>query len=183
MLPQSAPSLYHPTTPEIAHVTASAKRRHPECASRLDKAADILSAGLSLEPVAWQKRNVVHWHIASQSHGGAYIVAGTHCPCQDSRAPHVCNGRFCKHSIAVSLYMKVLCNRLNDSIQAREIDLGICVDGTFNAYAKGLGFVHVRKMGSAYIFADMASAVRYSLWLAAQQPVAIDLPVTFALAA
>lgn len=177
------PTLYQPTTAEIQKVAASAKHRHPECSSRLDKAAEIVASGLQLEPVAWDVRNVVHWHIASQSHAGAYIVVNTHCPCQDTRAPHVCNGRFCKHATAVSLYMKILANRFNDDVRARQIDLGICTDGTFNAYARRLGFCHVRKMGSAYVFADQASAVRFSLWLAAQQPIPVDMPVAFAVAA
>lgn len=150
-------TMYQPTAGEIAHVTASAARRHPQLASRIDKAADILTAGLQLEPVAWEVRNVVHWRIASQSYKGAYIIA-------------------------VAAYMKVLANRFNADVRARAIDLGILPDGTFNAYAKRLGIVHIRKIGSAYTFADQASAVRYSLWLAAQ-PVAVGVPVAATVAA
>lgn len=176
-------TLYQPTTIEISKVAQSAQRRHPECASRIDKAADILAAGLTLEPVAWEKRNVPHWRIASQSNGGAYIVTACGCPCQDSKAPVVARGRRCKHVIAVSLYLKVLSNRFNATVQAREIDLGILPDGTFNAFAPRMGHVHVRKVGSAYVFCDMASAVRFSMWLAAQQPIATEWPVAVAVSA
>ena len=119
-LPQSAPRLYQPTAVEIVKVAQSAKRRHPECASRIDKAQDILLDGsLQLDSAAWEVRNVARWHVASQSHGGAYIVVGMSCPCQDSRAPMVCNIRLCKHAIAVSLYMKVLRNHVNANIFRR----------------------------------------------------------------
>jgi hypothetical protein len=99
--------LYQPTAVEIVKVAQSAKRRHPECASRIDKAAAIITSGLQLEPVGWELRNVVRWHVASQSHGGAYIVVGLGCPCQDSRAPMAGTGalraRFCKHAIGAAL--------------------------------------------------------------------------------
>jgi hypothetical protein len=171
------PQLYNPTGAEILGVTASAKRRHPHMATRIDKAQAILTAGLQLEPVAWEVRNVARWRIASQSHGGAYIVNGQCCPCQDSRAPHVGHERRCKHSIAVNFYTKILTNHFNADVRARGIDLGILPDATFNAYAKGMGHVHVRRLGTAYVFCDAASMVRYSIWLAAQQPVAVEWPM------
>jgi hypothetical protein len=196
IVPQPAPRLYQPTAVEIVKVAESAKRRHPECASRIDKAASILTGGLQLEPVAWEVRNVVRWHVASQSHGGAYIVVGLACPCQDSRAPMVCNGRFCKHAIAVALYMKILRNHVNANIRRREIDLGILVNGEFHAYAdKGrMGYVQMARLackacslqdrpvrkrsecGTTYTFVNAASAVHYSLWLAKREQRPIVLP-------
>ena len=167
------PQIFRPSAVEVLKVTESAKRRHPDCASRIDKAAEIVAGGLQLEPVAWEARNVPHWKIGSQSHGGAYIVTACGCPCQDKGAPRVAGGRRCKHVIAVSLYLKLLANRLNAHIRAREIDLGILPDATFNAWAKRMGHVHLCKIGTAYAFVDMASAVRFSLWLATQQPVAV----------
>jgi hypothetical protein len=176
MLHQS-PLLYQPTAEEVEKVAASAKRRHPELASRIDKAADIIASGsLQLEALGWKRAQLARWRIASQSHGGAYVVTTCGCPCQDNRAPVVAHSRRCKHTIAVSLYLKVLANHLNANIRAREIDLGILPDGTFNAYAKGMGIVHLRKLGSAYVFVDMASAVRFSMWLAVEQPIAIEWP-------
>lgn len=171
--------LFQPTISEIEKVAASAKRRHPECASRIDKAADIIASGsLQLEALGWKRAQLARWRIASQSGNGAYVVTSSGCPCRDSRAPIVARGRRCKHTIAVSLYMKVLANHLNANIRAREIDLGILPDGTFNAYAKGLGIVHLRKLGTAYVFTRMESAIRYSMWLAARQPIAVEWPTT-----
>lgn len=178
MLPQS-PLLYQPTSSEIAKVAASAKHRHPELATRIAKAADIITGGsLQLETVGWKRAQLARWRISSQSNNGAYVVTSSGCPCRDSRAPIVARGRRCKHVIAVSLYAKILANRFNADIRAREIDLGILPDGTFNAYAKGLGIVHLRKLGTAYVFVDMASAIRYSMWLAARQPIAVEWPTT-----
>jgi hypothetical protein len=59
-------------------------------------------------------RNVVRWRIASQSHGGAYVVVGLGCPCQDSRAKQQDGSMCCKHSIAVASYMPTppSCQRL-----------------------------------------------------------------------
>lgn len=171
------PQLYQPSAVEILNVAASAKRRHPDCASRIDKAGEIISTGnLTLDAVAWEVRQLARWHVKSQSGNGSYIITSLSCPCRDSRAPFTHHTRCCKHSISVALYTKILANRFNDDVRSRNIDLGICVDGTFNAYARRLGFVHVRKVGTAYVFADAASAVRYSLWLAAQQTVAMPTP-------
>lgn len=165
------PQLYRPTPNEITSVVTSAKGRHPELATRLDKAAEIiLSGGLQLDAVAWERGQLARWRVASQSGKGAYVVTSDHCPCGDSR----CNGvSYCKHSIAAHLYMKVLCNRVNVTIRNRDIDLGILEDSSFHAYAKGLGIVHMKKVGTAYAFVDAASAVRFSMWLAAQTPVTI----------
>jgi hypothetical protein len=176
-------SIYQPTAAEIAHVTKSAARRHPDMAARIHKAQDLLLSGaLQLDATAWDLRQLARWRIASQSHGGAYVVVGLACPCQDSRAPKVGANRCCKHSMAVSLYAKILRNHLNADIRAREIDLGILPDGTFNAYAKRLGHVHLCKNGTTYDFADAASMVRYSIWLAAQ-PIAVAWPVAHTVAA
>lgn len=155
------PQLYVPTAVEIQTVAASAKRRHPALAGRIDKAAEILASGsLQLDPIAWDKCQVARWRIASQSGNGSYVVTSGTCPCQDKRT------QWCKHAIATQLYSKVVTNNLNVDIRGREIDLGILPDGSFNCYAKGLGVVHLRKVGPAYIFADAASMVRYSIWLA-----------------
>jgi hypothetical protein len=171
------PVLYQPTSAEIVKVTASAAHRHPAFAARIDKAAAILYGDLQLDQLAWDMRNVVRWHIASQSHGGAYVVCGLHCPCQDSRAPMINNVRTCKHSMAVSFYMKILRTHVNVDIRNREIDLGILHTGEFHAYAGCMGYVQLRKSGIAYDFSDATSAVRYSLWLAAQQPLPVAWPV------
>lgn len=175
-----APILYRPTSAEILHVTESAKHRHGALASRISKAADILISGsLALEPVAWEVRQMVHWRIESQSHDGAYIVPGMHCPCQDSRAPMVNLIRFCKHAIAIASYFKILRNHLNDDIKCFNVELGILSNKEFHGYAKGAGYMHIRKVcEGAYTFADSASAVRYAIWLATQQPVAVEWPVT-----
>lgn len=164
------PQLYQPTDAEISAVTTSAKHRHPELATRADKAAVIIAAGLQLDATAWERGQLARWRIASQSGNGAYVVCGTSCPCQDKRAP------YCKHSIAVALLLKVLANRINVCIRVREIELGILPDGTFNAYAPKLGHVHMYKVGSAYAFSDAASAVRYSMWTAKRD--AVSLPIT-----
>lgn len=174
MLPQLA--LYRPTIAE------SAKRRHPAFAARIEKASTILDGDLQLDQLAWDMRNVVRWRIASQSHSGAYIVCGLHCPCQDSRAQVVGNTRFCKHAIAVALYMKLLRNHFNGDVRRREIDLGILPDGPFNAYAPKLGICHIRKNGTTYDFADSASAVRYAIWVAAEQAAPQGLPVEWPVA-
>ena len=170
-------TLYRPTIAETERVAESAKHRHPAMAARIDKAATILDGDLELDQLAWDKRNVARWKVSSQSHAGAYVVCGLHCPCQDSRAQVINHTRFCKHAIAVAMYQKILRNRFNADVRAREIDLGILPDGTFNAYATRLGMVHVRKVAGVYLFCDAASAVRYSIWLAAQQPVAVEWPV------
>ena len=173
--------LYQPTASEIAHAVASAAHRHPELASRLDKAATLLVDGsLQLDTLAWNMRQLPRWKIASQSGKGSYVVCNGACPCGDSRL----NGAsHCKHAIAVALLAKVLRNRLNATIGAREIDLGILPNGEFNAWAKGMGMVQVRRNGCTYDFVDAASMVRFSLWLAAQQPVAVEWPTLVAVAA
>ena len=182
MLHPTAPVvIYQPTVAEVCGVTASAAHRWPTLANRIGKAGDILLSGaLTLEPVAWEVRCGVHWHIKSQTHDkAAYIVPGhsMSCPCQD-RAPHAYGTRFCKHAIAVASYGKILRNHFNADVRNREIDLGILPDGTFNAYASRLGICHIRKSGATYDFVDAASAVRYSLWLAAQQqPVPVEWPI------
>ena len=156
--------LYTPTVEEINSVVASAKRRHPALASRIDKAAEILLSGsLQLDVTAWDVRPVARFRVASQSGNGAYVVVGLQCPCQDKRAT------FCKHVIATQLYMKILANRANTDIRSFDIELGILPDGTFNAWAKGMGYVQMKRAGSAYIFTDAASMVRYSLWLAKRE--------------
>ena len=170
-------TLYAPTSTEIAKVVASAARRHPQLASRLSKAQDILSGGLQLEPTAWQLRNVARFRIASQSNRGAYNVTTSGCGCQDKRV------QYCKHAAAVNLYMKILANRLNADIRNREIDLGVLPDGTLNCYAPRMGHVHVRKVAGAYVFCDAASAIRYSLHLAARQPISVEWPVAIEVAA
>jgi hypothetical protein len=125
----------------------------------------------SLTPTAWDVRQVVRWHIASQSHNGAYIVVNGGCPCDDCRCNRV---DYCKHSVAVHLYRKIVTNRLNRNITAGVIEL----DESGNAYAKGMGIVTLAKHGSAYTFADSASLVRFSLWLAKQQqPIIVEWPV------
>lgn len=170
--------LFQPTISEIEKVAASAKRRHSECASRIDKAAEIIAGGsLQLETVGWENAQLARWRIASQSGNGAYVVTGSGCPCKDSRAPMVARGRRCKHVIAVSLYLKILANRINADIRSFNIELGILENGEFHAYGKRMGYVQLRKVGSAYVFVDMSSAVRYSLWLA-QQPIATEWPTT-----
>jgi hypothetical protein len=80
--------------------------------------------------------------------------------------------------------MKILRNHVNADIRARRIDLGILVNGEFHAYAdKGrMGYVQMRRTGTTYDFADVASAVRYSLW-AAQQPIPVEWPVAATVAA
>ena len=181
-LPQ--PALYQPTDAEIIKVTASAKHRNPALASRIVKACDILLNGnLQLEPVAWEVGQHVRWHIASQSHSGAYIVCGVACPCQDMAAPMVSGTRFCKHGIAVASYLKILRTHLNANIFNRELDLGILPNGEFHAYGTRMGYVQCRKMGCAYNFINAASAVHYSLWLAAQRPLMVSWPVAAAVAA
>jgi hypothetical protein len=173
------PQLYKPTTAEITHVTASARRRHPDMAQRIDKAAEILLNGdLTIQDLAWEGRSVVQWRIASQTHKGAYIICGLGCPCQDSRAAKLGNVRFCKHAIAVASYLKILRNRLNADIRSRVLDLGILPDGTFNAWAKNMGIVSVVKDGSTYRFLNHTSAVHYSLWLAKREA-AQAIPVTW----
>lgn len=162
----TAPILFQPLATEITKVAASAAHRHPAIAGRIAKAAELLLSGaLQLEPVAWQKGQDVRWHVASQSGRGAYVVCGLHCPCQDSRA----HGLHCKHSIAISLYLKILANRLNVDLRIREIELGVWDMGQYSAYAKRMGIVQVTKLGrevEAYTFVSHASAAHYSLWLA-----------------
>lgn len=171
-------NIYVPTEAEIVHVTTSAARRHPELASRIEKAAAILLDGaLQLDALAWDVCQVARWKVASQSGKGAYVIVNGGCPCYDAR---INGAAHCKHGIAVASYMKILRNHLNSNIQVREIDLGIVPDGTFNAWAKGLGHVHVRKNGATYDFCNAASAVRYSIWLAAQ-PVAVEWPTHIAI--
>lgn len=171
---------YIPTRDEISRAVASAAHRHPELAARLDKAATLLVDGsLQLDQLAWDLRNVVRWKVASQSGKGVYVVVNGACPCGDSRL----NGAsYCKHAIAVALLTKVLRNRLNATIGAREIDLGILPDGTFNAWAQALGHVQVKRDGVSYDFVDSASMVRFSLWLAAQ-PIIVTWPTSVAVAA
>lgn len=174
------PQLYAPSAAEITAVANSAKCRHPHLASRIDKAAELLTTGaLQLDAAAWDVRQLVRWKVASQSGKGSYVVCGTSCPCQDKRTPH------CKHAIAVTLLLKILNNRINADIRARDIDLGILPDHTFNAYANRLGMVHLRKLGMSYTFCDSASAVRFSMWAArAVAPVRqLSEALTLALAA
>jgi hypothetical protein len=174
------PQLYAPSPVEIMSAAASAKRRHPALASRIDKAAAMLLDGsLQLNELAWSKCQLVQWRVASQTGKGAYVIINRACPCRDSRHNDT---SYCKHEIAANLLMKVLRNRFNADIRAREIDLGILPDGTFNAWAPKLGIVAARKLGTVYTFADDASAIRYSIWLAAQ-PVAVEWPVSVAVAA
>jgi hypothetical protein len=132
---------------------------------------------LQLDALAWDLRQLARWKIASQSHAGAYIVYGLACPCEDSRAKQHDGAKLCKHVIAVANYLKILRCHLNADIRGREMDLGILPDGTFNAYAKGMGHVHLCKRGTTYDFADAASAVRYSLWLAKCQLAPVAWPV------
>lgn len=175
------PQLFQPSSVEIQTVAASAKRRHPELSSRIDKAAGILTTGgLQLRQEAWELRSVPQWRINSQSHGGAYVVCGLQCPCQDKRV------KFCKHAIAVSLYMKILANRLNQDIRRFDVELGILPDRTFTTYAKGLGICTLKKVGTAYTFTDPASAVRYAMYLAkreAAKAIPVNWPQPVAVAA
>lgn len=167
------PQLYVPSVTEIMHAANSAKRRHPELAARISKAADILVTGsLQLDAVAWQKCQLARWRVASQSGKGTYVVSSGHCPCEDSHR----HGENCKHSIALALYSKILRNHVNADIRARQIDLGILETGEFHAYAKRLGIVDMKRDGMTYTFCNAASAVRYSMW-AATQPVAVEWPV------
>jgi hypothetical protein len=62
---------------------------------------------------------------------------------------------------------------------AASIELGILVNGEFHAYGRRMGYVQLCKVGSAYTFTDMASAVHYSMWLA-QKPIATEWPVALA---
>lgn len=180
IVPQSSPVLYVPTLTEIMHAAASAKRRHPQLASRIDKAAELLAAGgLQLDAVAWERCQLPRWKVASQSGRGAYVIVNGHCPCEDSHR----HGANCKHAIALHLYMKVLRNRFNADVKARQIDLGILPDKSFTCYARKMGIVSARKLGPVYTFADDASAVRYSIWAATQQPVAVAWPLPAASAA
>lgn len=163
------PQLYRPTVTEIKCVTTSAAHRHPELASRLERAAVILEAGdVQLDAPAWEKCQMARWHIASQSNAGSYIVVGVHCPCQDARtkAPVVGGTHFCKHAAAVASYLKILRNHFNQDVRSGAIDLGVLGNGTLGAYAKGLGIVTVARDGESWRFVDHASAVRYSMWLA-----------------
>lgn len=173
-------NLYQPTSTEIANVAASAKLRHPALGSRIDKAAELLlSGGLQLDTTAWARGQMARWRIASQSHGGAYVVCGLSCPCEDCRSNRAA---YCKHSIAVTLYLKILANRFNGNVRQREIDLGVEDARHLHAYARKMGYVQVQRVANAYTFSDAASAVRYSTWLAAQRlPVA--LPTLTAVAA
>lgn len=165
----SVPQLYVPSAVEVLNAANSAKRRHPQLAGRIDKARDLLVTGaLQLNELAWSKCQLVQWRIASQSGRGAYVVINNACPCNDSRHNGV---SYCKHAIAAHLYLKMLRNRFNADIRGRALDLGILPDGTFNAWAKKLDHVHVCKLGTVYTFADDASAVRYSMWAAAQASV------------
>lgn len=178
--------LYQPTPAEISTAVASAARRHPELASRIEKAGEILRDGsLQLDQLAWDMRAMVRWKIASQSGRGTYVVVNGGCPCQDNRASHLNGCKCCKHSIAVATYAKIMRNRLNATIHNREIDLGILHTGEFAAYADNqrMGMVHLRKSGATYDFCETASMVRFSLWLAAQQPVAVEWPTSVTVAA
>lgn len=185
----ATPALYQPTVAEIVHVTESAKHRRPLFASRIDKARDILLDGsLQIEPAAWHRSNVVNWRIASQSHAGAYILVGLGCPCQDSRAQKLGNVRFCKHSIAVASYLKILRNRFNADVRNRDIDLGVLGNGEFHAYGKYMGYVQVAKLGregETYTFINHAGAAHYAIWLAKREGVrqAVTMPALSALAA
>ncbi len=174
------PQIYTPSAAEIAQVCASAKRRHPDLAARLDKAAELLTSGaVTLDTVAWERGQLARWKVASQSGRGAYVVVGLACPCKDRQ----CNGvSHCKHAAAVALLSKILTNHFNQSVRARDIDLGILPDGTFSAWAKGMGAVHVKRLGSGYIFCDAASMVRYAIW-AAKQPLSIEWPTMAQVAA
>lgn len=170
-------SIYQPTTAEITHVTASAARRHPDMAARIHKAQDLLLSGaLQLDATAWEVRNVARWRVASQSGNGIYVVVNHGCPCQDRRM------EFCKHSIAVHLLLKILTNRLNADIRSFAVELGILENGEFHGYAKGAGYMQIRKLGTAYTFCDAASAIRYSIWLAAQ-PIPVAWPTLAQVAA
>lgn len=164
-------ALYQPTSGEIANVLASIRPDWPTLESRICKAEEILlDGGLTLDPVAWQKAMIVLWKVQSQSCAdGTYTVVGcTHtCNCPD-RGLRMADLRFCKHSIAVSAYRRILKERFNEQIQAREIDLGILHNGEFHAYAKGMGYVQAAKLNGSYSFVDAASAVRFSIWLAKQ---------------
>lgn len=165
-----SPVLYQPTDAEICGVLAAARALWPTLTSRIDRAQDILRMScISIEPVAWCKSSVVHWQIASQTHSGSYIVPGfsMQCPCPD-RAQYIGDVKYCKHTIALSAYRRILLDRFNADIQAREIDLGILHTGDFHAYAKGLGIVLAHKASGFYHFSDADSCVKYSLWLAKQ---------------
>jgi hypothetical protein len=183
----SLPQLYTPSADEINTVTASAKRRHPDLAARLDKAAELLHSGnVQLDPTPWERSQLARWVVPSQSGRGAYVVNRLDCPCRDLDAPHVGRARCCKHSMAVALLTKILTNRLNADIRAFNVELGILPNGEFQAYAhnRRMGCVQIRKMGArAYCFADAASMVHYSIHLAARQPVAVQWPTAAQVAA
>jgi hypothetical protein len=172
---------YAPTVAEILTVADSAKRRHPDMSARIDKATALLLDGsVQLDTTAWEVRNVARWRVASQSGKGAYVVVGLACPCKDRQ----CNGvSHCKHAAAVALYTKILTNKLNADIRSFNVELGILENGEFHGYAKGAGYMQIRKLGAGvYTFADAASIVRYAIWLAAK-PVAVEWPTVAAVAA
>lgn len=160
--------IYQARSAEIEAVLTENRKRFPVLSSRIDKAEEILFTGsLSVEPCAWNSANVVHWKVRSQSHDGYYLLNGTHnhCGCPD-RGERIGDVKFCKHSIAVATYRRVLKDQFNDLVQVREMDLGILPNGEFHAYAKSMGYVQVAKVNDGYAFVDMQSAVRFSIWLA-----------------
>lgn len=165
------PQLFQPSSVEIQSVAASAKRRHPELSARIDKAVEIIATGgLQLREEVWTTRQIAQWRIASQSHGGAYVVCGLQCPCQDKRA------EFCKHVIATQLYAKILANRINADIRRFDVELGILPDNTLSCYAKGLGICTVKRVGTAYTFTNAASMAQYALYLAKREAITVTLP-------
>jgi hypothetical protein len=167
----NTPTLYRPTLDEITRAAQSAAHRHPQLASRIQRATVIMEVGdVELEPVAWEVRQVARWRVASQSHKGAYVVVNGHCPCDDCRRNRVA---YCKHSIAVHLYTKIVTNHLNAGICSGAIEMDALPGGNLALYANRMGIVQVRFAGSAFLFTDAASMVRYSLWLAAQ-PVTVE---------
>jgi hypothetical protein len=174
-LAQSAPvvTLYQPTHAEVQCLFMKARTAWPQISSRLDKAQDILlSGGIGVDPVAWQLRNAVQWRIASQSTSATYtyIIVSGHCACAD-RAPVVNGRKVCKHAITVEAYRRILRDKLNAAIQARKVDLGILPNGQFHVYATRCGYVEVKRYSTGvYDFVSDASAIHFSVWLAAQQP-------------
>jgi hypothetical protein len=180
-----SPAIYQPSDAEITPLLAAACTRWPQLISRIDRAQEILlSGGISLEPVAWEKRNVPYWQIASQSKAdGSYIIPGSmgcHCP---DRAPSIGERRFCKHTIVLACYLRILRNKLNADIRRFAVELSVLGNGELHAFAKRLGYVQVYNAGHVYKFSTQASPAHYAIWLAALQPAPVTWPVPVAVAA
>lgn len=157
----------------------AARKRWPKLISRIDRAQDILlSGGISLEPVAWQKLCVPYWKIASQSKpSGYYIIpggSGCHCPDQ---APKIGQRSFCKHVIALACYLRILRDKFNADVRCFNVELSMLHTGELHAYAKRLGYMKVNNVNDVYHFATQASPAHYAIWLAAKQPVPTAWPI------